>query len=371
MSQHERNAFFGSLISRLIRKENLTRQEAEEAFGMILKNETGELQQGAFLAALSSKGETKEEVAAAWKAIYDLDTVKIEGLDDQALLETSGTGMDTIKTFNISTCASLVVAAAGVPVARHGARALTSRCGTVDMAEALGVDVECPAELVADSIRQANLGLFNGMSPTIHPMALGRILSRIHFGSTLNISASLANPAFPKRAVRGVYSSAMIEPVLAAMGEIGFRRALVVHGCAAGSEKGMDEASVCGETICAELTETGTTRRFAFFPGDLGLGSYSSVELAPELDLERGTVDFLKILLGKGTHARRDSVILNAALGLYVAGVSSTLQQGVHTAREILASGAALDSLRNWVRHQNRQPEAALERLASLERKAG
>ena len=154
------NKEFGALITRLIQKNNLTRQEAKQAFITLLNNETSQMQQGAFLAALTAKGETAMEVAGSWEAIYDLDTTKVSMTPDLALVENSGTGMDTFKTYNISTAASIIAAAGNIPMAHHGARAITSLCGTVDMAE-----------------------------------ALGRILSQIFFGSTLNIAASLANPA--------------------------------------------------------------------------------------------------------------------------------------------------------------------------------
>ncbi|MCK5350344.1 MAG: anthranilate phosphoribosyltransferase, partial [Desulfobacula sp.] len=219
------NKEFGSIITRLIQKENLTRNEAKQSFASVLSNEVTDMQQGAFLAALTAKGETKEEVAGSWEAIYDLDTTKVDLESDIKTVDNSGTGMDTFKTFNISTAASVIAAAGGIPMARHGARAITSVCGTVDMAEALGVDVECTADLVVKSIKTAGLGLFNGMSPHIHPMALGRILSQIYFGSTLNIAASLANPALPSIGVRGVYSKEIILPVANVMKEIGYKSA--------------------------------------------------------------------------------------------------------------------------------------------------
>ncbi|HCY85137.1 MAG TPA: anthranilate phosphoribosyltransferase, partial [Desulfobacteraceae bacterium] len=268
------NKAFGAVITRLINKKNLSRQEAYDAFTTVLGNATTDLQQGAFLSALTAKGETAEEVAGAWEAIYELDTTKVNL--DLAVAENSGTGMDTFKTFNISTAAAIVAAAGEVPMARHGARAITSVCGTVDMAEALGVDVECPADIVARSIETSGLGLFNGMSPMIHPNALGRILSQIFFGSTLNIAASLANPALPAIGVRGVYSREMILPVAQVMKEIGYHSAIVLHGAVGDSGLGMDEASVCGTTHCARIqTDPDTGARsieeFIFDPASLGL----------------------------------------------------------------------------------------------------
>ena len=221
---------FGRTIGRLSQGESLSREEAKEAFRQVLANEQPELHQGAFLAALAAKGETPEEIAGSWEAIYELDTVKATPSTPAPLVENSGTGMDALKTFNISTAAAIVAAAGGVRMAKHGARAITSACGAVDIAEALGVDVECPPDVVVRSIEDAQIGLFNGMSQQVHPHALPRILSQIRFGSTLNIAASLANPASPRFALRGVYSSDMVAPTAEVMREIGYEHALVVHG---------------------------------------------------------------------------------------------------------------------------------------------
>lgn len=370
MGPHQ-HKHFGTLISRLIQKQHLTREEAREAFRVVLGNETTDLQQGAFLAALCAKGETSGEVAGAWSAIFELDTHKAEALADLPLVENCGTGMDTFKTFNISTAASLVAASAGIPMARHGARALSSACGTVDLAEALGVDVECPIPVVEDSVRKARIGLFNGMSPQSHPMALGRILSQIHFGSTLNISASLANPARPRRAVRGVYAEALLAPVTEVMKEIGFERALVVHGRIDGREQGMDEASVCGVSVLRELAEDGSIRDRTFRPEDLGLGCHAPEALAPIPVLEENALDFLRIIAGQGSAARTDATLLNAALVLRAAGREEDLARAVATAREHLHGGRALGVLKHWVSIQNRQPGQGLVRLESLAKKAG
>jgi anthranilate phosphoribosyltransferase len=166
----EQNKDIASLITCVIKKDNLTREQSRGAFFTILENRTSDMQQGAFLAALTAKGETEEEVAGAWEAIYDIDTTKVKIDEKVHLVDNSGTGMDAFKTFNISTAASIIAAAGVIPLARHGARAITSMSGTVDMAEALGVDVECSADVVMDSIEKCGLGLFNGMSPNIQSL---------------------------------------------------------------------------------------------------------------------------------------------------------------------------------------------------------
>lgn len=360
------NKDFGAIITRLIQKQDLTRTQARDAFTTILKNETTDMQQGAFLAALTSKGETSREVAGAWEAIYELDTTKIQFGDTLETVDNCGTGMDTFKTFNISTAASLIAAAGGIPMARHGARAITSVCGTVDLAEALGVNVECSADIVADSIRTTGLGLFNGMSPQIHPMALGRILSRISFGSTLNIAASLANPALPKIGVRGVYAKEMIRPVAEVMKEIGYTSAIILHGSIEDSTKGMDEASVCGPTHCARITPQGDIEPFIIDPEKLGLKTPDPKALSPEKDITSESGRFCKLLTNRETGARKDAAILNAGIIFLAAQKVTTLEQGIERAAGLLESGTAFETLEKWVGSQTEDPDAGLSKLHRL-----
>jgi anthranilate phosphoribosyltransferase len=356
---------FGAVINRLIHKQDLTRAETRAAFIHVLNDVVTPLQQGAFLSALRAKGETAAEVAGAWEAIYAHDTVKVSIAARGPIVENSGTGMDSFKTFNISTASAIVAAAAGVSMARHGARAITSACGTVDMAETLGVDVECPADLVVRSIVDVNIGLFNGMSPTIHPGALGRILSQIHFGSTLNIAASLANPVMPRHGIRGVHDPEMIVPVIQVMQAIGYQRALVFHGEVAGTDKGMDEASVCGITRGAELTADGAIRSFTLEPLHLGMAMHDPAELIPESDPPSEARRFVALIRGKenGRSARRQAVLLNTALILKVAGKAEALDAGMGIAAAAIDSGKAYGTLEKWVASQNRTPDEGLARL--------
>jgi anthranilate phosphoribosyltransferase len=359
-----KNQKIGQYIGQLIRKENLSEESAYEAFSMVLANEVTEMQQGAFLAALTAKGETAQEVAGGWKAVYELDTEKVD-FKDLTVVDNCGTGMDTFKTFNISTAASLVAAAGGVKVARHGARAITSSCGTVDMAELLGVDVECEVELVKKSVYEAGIGLFNGMSPQVHPMALGRILSQICFGSPLNIAASLAHPALPRVAVRGVYSPALVQPVVEVMQAIGYSDALVVYGAINGSDKGMDEASVCGETI-GMLLRDGKIEPVSFAPGDVGVSVHSPELLSSENNREAAARNMYELLAGRGGEARNDAVALNSGLIFYLQKTVPTIKEGVEKARDLLLSGKAFRTLEQWVVAQNRDADAGLARLEAL-----
>lgn len=357
---------FGTAISRLINRENVSRTEAKELFSQVLLNEQPEMQQGAFLAALTAKGETAEEIAGSWEAIYELDTVKVVPDVSTPLVENCGTGMDTFKTFNISTAASIIAAAAGITMAKHGARAITSACGTVDILEELGVDVECDPEIVKTSIEKAGIGIFNGMSPKVHPQALGRILSKISFGTTLNIAASLANPALPCCGVRGVYAKELVEPVAKVMREIGYKRAIVVHGLAEDGVRGMDEASVLGPTFAAELNENGQISSYSFTPEDLGIKRGDGQFLAPSENREAEALRLLAVLNGREEGARTDIVCLNAGLVLYLMDLCSSIQEGYHKAKEIIGSGQAVNKLREWVSVQNAEPERGLAKLDRL-----
>lgn len=376
----ERDRSFGFILSRIIAGEALDFGAAREAFRDILCSRVSEMNQGAFLGALATRGETVEELAAAWEAIYELDTVK--PLEEESpefrhafpageIVENCGTGMDSFKTFNISTAASLVAAACGVPLARHGARSITSRCGTVDIAEALGVDPDAPPPMVLRSITTAGIGLFNGMSPAVHPRALGRILSQISFGSCLNIAASLCNPLLPTRGVRGVYAPEMVVPVAELMRRIGYRRGLVFYGGIDNSSRGMDEASVCGTTQCAAFDEGGSLHTSSFRPGDAGLAVHDPRELAAADDISLEAVRFVRTLRGLDAPARVDAVLLNAACLLRTAGKVDDLPAGVALARDSVESGAAFDRLEAWVAAQNRDPRQGRDRLLGIRAMAG
>lgn len=361
---------FGAVVTKLIQSKDLSRHESKEMFYQILQHKQSDMHQGAFLAALSAKGETAEEIAGSWEAIYELDTVKVKPETTHHLVDNCGTGMDSLKTFNISTAASIIAAAAGIPMAKHGARAITSSCGTVDILEALGVDVECDPQVVQKSIENAGIGIFNGMSPKVHPNALGRILSQISFGTVLNTAASLANPALPKYGVRGVYSKEMLLPVAKVMKEIGYKKAIVVHGTSENGDLGMDEASTLGETFVVELMEDGTIMSYSFFPEDLGLERGNQTEIMSLNNLEQEAVRMVALLEGRASGSREDIVCLNAALVLYLMNRCGTLSEGVEMAKDLIHSGKALNKLREWVQEQNHESQNGLSKLEKLTEKA-
>ncbi|XUX01312.1 MAG: anthranilate phosphoribosyltransferase [Dehalogenimonas sp.] len=356
---------FGAGIARLINKGSLSRQETKVMFDELMANTQPDLQQGAFLAALTSKGETAEEIAGAWESIYQGDTVRVEPQTPTPLIENSGTGMDSLKTFNVSTAAAIIGAAGGNYMARHGARALTSACGTIDIVEALGISVECGVELVKHSIETAGIGIFNGMSGKVHPQALFRILSQIRFGTTLNISASLANPAMPKYGVRGVYARDLVEPVAKVMREIGYKRALVLHG-SNDRGKGMDEISIFGETLVAEVNDSSGIRTFTITPELFGIHVANESDVYPIADREAEARRLVAILSGTRNGADYQIVCANAAPIFYIAGQAGDLAEGYRMANRMVQSGKAAAKLREWVSTQTTDSVESLRILDSL-----
>lgn len=356
---------FGANIQRLLSKQNLSRQETYEMFSQLLDNEQPDLQQGAFLAALAAKGETTDEIIGAWMAICDLDTVAAFTDVPGPIIENSGTGMDSLKTFNVSSAAAVVASACNATMVRHGARALTSFCGTVDILESVGLDVECDVQTVVQSIRQEGIGLFNGMSAKVHPGGLGRILSQIRFGTTLNIAASLANPIKPTHGLRGVYSESLVKPVADIMAAIGYVRGLIVHGKADSCAGGMDELSICGESVVHEFSDSGESHAYMLRPEDVGLRTVPFAEIATTGELKKESDRFLKVLSGKGHQGCIDFTCLNAGAALYIGNQAESITEGVCMAREAIASGAAIDKLRRWVSVQNTFPDRGIACLES------
>jgi anthranilate phosphoribosyltransferase len=362
---------FGWNIQKLIEKKDLSRQQSYDMFKQVLLNAQPDLQQGAFLAALTSKGETPQEIAGAWQAIVELDTTPVSRQFEAPVVENSGTGMDSLKTFNVSSAAAIVAAAGGVRLARHGARALTSTCGTVDLLEAIGIDVECEVQTVENSIEQVGIGLFNGMSPKVHPQSLARILGQIRFGSTLNIAASLASPCRPTHALRGVYSKGMISHVSDVMKEIGYQRAIVVHGLDATNDNGMDELSTIGESIVSEFFPDGRDINYAIAPEDVGIPRTDYEQIAATGDLKSEAVRFLKVICGVDYPACRDITCFNSGAIFYLAGKVDSIKEGVTYSRELIENKAALKKLCEWVSVQTEADQSGVATLVAVSRQAG
>lgn len=364
VTEHELKSF-GRVITQLMAGEHLSRESAETVFSEILFGNQPDLHKGAFLTALRMKGETVDEIAGCFNVIYQRDTNKVK-IDAHNLVENCGTGMDTLKTFNISTLAAIVAASLGVTLARHGARALSSRCGAVDLCEALGVDVDCDVGVVARAIEKCGIGLFNGMSSEVHPGGLGRILSRIRFGTTLNIAASLANPALPTIGVRGVGSPGLIEPTLKIMKRIGYRKAAVYFGRGPDGDSGMDELSTLGPSRLGVLDQDGGEAYFELNYSDLGLHQGNYEEIRPLESIREEASEAVRTLSGKGNRSRTDIVALNTAIILWASDKSATLPEAVHLAHNSIRSGRPLAKLLEWITYQNRDTQKAAKAISEI-----
>ncbi len=372
MSAHETTLReFGRTIQKLIEKEDLSRDASYGMFRQLMENSQPDLHQGAFLSALAAKGETVDEIAGAWQAIVELDTCPLDMPTDSPLLENSGTGMDALKTFNVSSAAAVVAAAGGVKLARHGARALTSVCGTVDLLDALGIHVECSVEQVGRSIEEAGIGLFNGMSPQIHPNALFRILSQIRFGSTLNIAASLASPCRPTHGLRGVFAEPVIGRVSQIMRAIGYQRAMVVHGYDRDGQKGMDEISTLGETVVKEFFPDGRQTSYRITPEQLGLHRSTYASIAAQGDVGKEAARFVRVVSGMDHRECIDLVCANAGAILYVAGRADDLPTGVAASRGLIDSGRAFEKLCQWITVQSDPEQSGVAKFKHIAESAG
>ncbi len=362
---------FGWTIQRLIEKQDLSAEESDHMFRQILLNRQPDLQQGAFLAALTAKGETPQEIAGAWRAIMETDTARVSENLGVPLVENSGTGMDQLKTFNVSTAAAVVAAAGGACLARHGARALTSTCGTVDLLDAVGIDVNCEVKTTVESIQKIGIGLFNGMSAKVHPNSLARILGQIRFGSTLNIAASLASPCRPTHGLRGVYSRDILAAVADVMREIGYQRGMVVHGFDARKEKGMDEFSTIGESLVHEFGADGYQTTYTLAPEDVGLKRTRYETIAAFGNVQKESVRFLQVIAGTGYPECRDLTCFNSGAILYLIGKVQDIRTGVAMSREAIESGRALAKLSEWVLAQADSEKHGVKRYRELASVAG
>ncbi len=323
-----------TLLARVATGVSLSAPEAENAFAIIMSGEATAAQIGAFLMALRVRGETVDEITGAVRVMRDkaLPVAAPEGAIDIV-----GTGGDASGTLNISTGAALVVAAAGVPVAKHGNRALSSKCGAADVLTALGVDIDCDLALVERAIREAGIGFL--MAPRHHSAMRHVAGPRVELGirTVFNLLGPLANPAGVKRQLTGAFARAWIEPMARVLGNLGCERAWVVHG-----EDGIDELTTTGRTYVAEWDD-GAVRTFTVGPADAGL------PIARPSDLKGGdgatNAAAMRAMIGGERGPFRDAVVLNAAAALIVAGRAATLVEGAVLAAAAIDDGRALATL--------------------------
>lgn len=325
------------LLGQVAGGKRLIESEAEQAFDIMMSGNATPSQMGGFLMALRVRGETVEEITGAARVMR----AKMQGLPAPAdAIDVVGTGGDATGTLNISTGAALVVAACGVPVAKHGNRALSSKSGAADVLVALGVDIDCDIALIVRGIREANIGFM--MAPRHHSAMRNVAGTRVELGTRtiFNLLGPLSNPAGVKRYLLGVFSPQWVVPLARVLGQLGAERAWVVHG-----SDGLDEITITGSTKVAELKD-GKVRVFEIAPKDAGLAAGKPDDIKGA-DAATNAKAMRSVLSGEPS-AFRDIVLLNAAAALVVAGKAHDLRQGAVLAAQAIASGkanAALDRM--------------------------
>jgi anthranilate phosphoribosyltransferase len=318
-------------LSQLLDGKDLSREAARRVMDSIMSGEATPAQIGGFLVALRLKGETAAEITGAAEAMRAHVVAVRPKRDD--LVDTAGTGGDGGKTFNISTAAALVAAAAGSGVAKHGNRSVSSASGSADVLEALGFDLDLSPERIADSIDTLGFGFM--FAPTHHPAMkhAGPVRRELAARTVFNVLGPLTNPAGARAQVVGVYSAALVPVIADVLAQLDARRAFVVHGAG-----GIDELSPAGPNLVCEVVEGRVTQR-EIDPLDLGVP-----RCAPE-ELRGGdaTANAAKIrdVFNGGNGGRRSAILLNAAGAIAAGGNAADLQEGLELAREALDSGAA------------------------------
>jgi anthranilate phosphoribosyltransferase len=316
---------------------SLQRAEAAAAFGVVMGGAATAAQAGALLMGLRAKGETAEEVAGAAQALRRA-MVRLETGNSDALVDTCGTGGGRVGTVNISTAAAFIVAGAGIPVAKHGNRSYTSKCGSADVLEALGIDISMSPERAAQVLRSS--GIVFMFAPIYHPAMrhLAPVRKELGVATIMNLLGPLVNPAGATRQVVGVADGSRAPLLADALAGLGTRHALVLH-----AEVGMDEISPAGCTRVWEVAE-GQTRSWELDPSRYGLACDSLEGLAGG-EPAGNAVLLEQVLSGAGNPAIRCAAVLNAAAGLYVSGQGWSFEESVQRSREALDQGAGSAAL--------------------------
>jgi anthranilate phosphoribosyltransferase len=321
-------------IERVADGEDLTQEDARTAASAVFEDAT-EAQIGALLTALRAKGETEAEIAGFAQGMRD--AARTIDPDRTPLVDTCGTGGDDYDTINVSTTSALVVAGAGVPVAKHGNYSVSSSSGSADVLEEVGVRVDAEPEAVEAAIEEGGIGFM--LAPVFHPAMKAVIGPRKELGmrTVFNVLGPLTNPAGADAQVVGVYDPDLVPMLARALGKMGVDRALVVHGA------GMDEIALHAETVAAEV-DGDEVEEYTVEPAQLGLDA-APVEAIAGGTPEENATDMSGIVDGQITGAKRDVILANAGAAIYIAGEAQTLADGVERAREAIDTGAAAEKL--------------------------
>ena len=329
-------------ILSLAKKENLTYETAEAVMNEIMTGQASSVQMSAYLTALSLKGETIDEITAS---AYSMRRHCVRLLHDVDALEIVGTGGDGANTFNISTAAAIITAAAGIPVAKHGNRSASGRCGAADVLEALGVNIGIPPEKSAELLKTIGICFLYAQKYHIAMKYVAPVRRELAIRTVFNILGPLTNPAGASMELMGVYDSDLLEPLARVLCNLGVKSAMLVHG-----EDGLDEISLSAPTLVCEL-KNGWIRSYTITPEQFGF------ERCAKSDLEGGdpteSAVILKAVLGGEKGARSNAAVLNAAAALYISGKYESIEASVKVAENVIDCGKAILKLNEFIRGSN------------------
>jgi len=333
-------------VQKLIDKQDLSLEEAEAVMNEIMSGQATDAQIAGFLVALRLKGETIDEITACAKVMREKAS-RIKPKNYDKLIDVVGTGGDKSGTFNISTAAAFVVAGCGVPVAKHGNKGVSSKCGSADVLTALGINIMLDPKQVETCISEVGIGYM--FAPKFHGAMKYAIGPRKELGvrTVFNILGPLTNPAEAPYELMGVFDESLVEPLAEVLGKLGCTHAVVVHG------EGLDEVTLAGKTKVAEYKE-GRVRAYEIKPTDF------SIKIADLDDIKGGTPEenkdiIMNILKAKEKGSKRDVVVLNAAVALFAAGRVEDIKDGIKIAKESIDSGKALEKLNKLVEFTNKK----------------
>ncbi|WP_457680970.1 anthranilate phosphoribosyltransferase [Thermovibrio sp.] len=339
---------YKELLNRLVEKESLTFKESKELFNEIMEGELSDVQIAGILVALRAKGETCEEIAGAASVMREKSReVSLPDELRERLVDTCGTGGDLKGTFNISTTVALVVASLGVPVAKHGNRSITSKCGSADILESFGVKIDLEPWQVAECIKKLNFGFM--FAPKFHPAMASVVRPRKELGirTIFNLLGPLTNPARAKRQILGVYDEALTEKLGEVLLKLGSKKAFIVHG-----KDGIDEITITDYTKITELSN-GEIKSYLISPEDFGLKRAPLTEILAGETLEESREIVQRLLTGEDKGPKRDAVALNSAFALLAAERVESVREGIELSISAMEEGKPYQLLCSLVKLTN------------------
>ncbi|MCR5227679.1 MAG: anthranilate phosphoribosyltransferase [Eubacterium sp.] len=334
-------------IEKIVNKQDLSYDEAYTVMNEIMSGDTTPTQNAAFLSALSTKSakaETKDEIAGCAAAMRDHAIPVETGMD---VFEIVGTGGDNAHSFNISTTSALIAAAGGMKVAKHGNRAASSKCGTADCLEALGVNIQQEPEKCVELLKEVGMCFFFAQKYHTSMKYVGPIRKELGFRTVFNILGPLTNPSKPTLMLLGVYDEYLVEPLAQVLADLGVKRGMVVFG-----QDKLDEISLSSPTTICEIKD-GWYKTRVICPEDFGFKTCKKEDLVGGDPAENAAIT-RSILSGEETGPKRDATLLNAGAALYIGGKADSMEAGIELAKEIIASGKAVETLEKFIEVSNR-----------------